>query len=140
MAISFSNIVYDKIINNLATLLNNEFNINVFYDEHKGNQSFLITPLSDTLEGYLSSGNERSYEIEIEYSLKIGGQYTKNNFKQISNIMERVKRLIFNNKSYSNGDAWFDGQISNIDYIREEDDLTILKAKAIFNCTNIEII
>ena len=36
-------------------LINDEFNIIVNYDEHKGNQSFLITPESDTLISNLSN-------------------------------------------------------------------------------------
>lgn len=140
MPITFENIIYDKIVDALHKLLADEFNVPIYLDEHKGNQSFLIKPVSDELIGHLNSGIERQYNIEIDYQLKIGGKYSKNTFKQISNIMERLKRLIFNNISYSNGDVWFDAGIENIEYINDDDDLTILKAIASFNCTNIEII
>ena len=140
MAITFANTIYDDIMETLATLINDEFGITVYYDEHKPPQSFLLTPISDDLIDHLSSGIHREYTINISYELKSGGQYTKNNLKQVSNIMERLKRLVFNNISYSNGDAWFDARISNIEYERNEDDQSLLKGLAVFNCSNIEII
>jgi len=140
MATTFTNIIFDEILENLAKLINDEYNLNVHYDEHKGNQSFLITPLADDFVTNLSTGIQREYSIEINYQLKIGGQYTKNNIKQVSNIMERLKRLVFNNKILSNGSEWFDAQISNVVYERDEDDETLLRGVANFSCQNIEVI
>ena len=140
MPITFTNIIYDKIIENLATIINDEFAISVHYDEHRGNQSFLLIPESDTLLEHLSSGISREYSITIEYQVKSGGNYNKNSFKQVSNIMERLKRLVFNNINYSSGVSWFDGRITDIDYSRDEDDETLLKGVATFVCNNIEII
>ena len=138
MAITYTNTIYDDVMESLATLINDEFSIPVYYDEHKPPQSFLLTPQSDNLITHLSSGMERAYEIEINYQLKSGGQYTKNNMKQVSNIMERLKRLIFNNISYSSGVKWFDAGIISIEYERDEDDESLLRGIGIFNCTNIE--
>ncbi len=140
MPITFTNTIFDKIITTLTTVINNEFNIIINYDEHKGNQSFLITPESDTLVSNLSNGIQREYEINISYQVKQGGQYTKNNIKQVSNIMERLKRLINNNLSYDNGSTWFDANINSIEYERDEDDPTLLRGIAIFNCNNIEVL
>jgi len=140
MPITFTNIIYDKIIENLATIINDEFAISVHYDEHRSNQSFLLIPESDTLLEHLSSGISREYSITIEYQVKSGGSYNKNSFKQVSNIMERLKRLVFNNINYSSGVSWFDGRITDIDYGRDEDDDTLLKGVATFVCNNIEII
>ena len=140
MPITFTNIIYDKIIENLATIINDEFAISIHYDEHRSNQSFLLIPESDTLLEHLSSGISREYSITIEYQVKSGGSYNKNSFKQVSNIMERLKRLVFNNINYSSGVSWFDGRITDIDYSRDEDDDTLLKGVATFMCNNIEII
>ena len=140
MPITFTNIIYDKIIENLATIINDEFAISIHYDEHRSNQSFLLIPESDTLLEHLSSGISREYSITIEYQVKSGGNYNKNSFKQVSNIMERLKRLVFNNINYSSGVSWFDGRITDIDYSRDEDDETLLKGVATFVCNNIEII
>ena len=140
MAITFTNTIYDDIMDSLATIINDEFSVPVYYDEHKPPQSFLLIPISDELITHLSSGMEREYSIQINYQLKFGGQYTKNNLKQVSNTMERLKRLIFNNISYSNGDKWFDASLSSIEYETDEDDSTLLRGLGTFNCSNIETI
>lgn len=140
MAITFTNIIFDEIIENLTKIINDEYNLKVYYDEHKGNQSFLIIPVSDDFVTNLSSGIQREYTLEVNYQLKIAGQYTKNNIKQVSNIMERLKKLVFNNKILSNGAEWFDAQINNVSYERDEDDDTLLRGIATFSCQNIEVI
>ena len=140
MAITFSNTIYDDIMETLTKLINDEFGISVFYDEHKPPQSFLIIPQNDELVTNLSSGIHREYNIEINYQLKIGGQYNKNNMKQETNILERLKRLIHNNNSYSSGSVWFDATISSIEYERDENDETLLRGVGTFNCQNIEVI
>ena len=140
MAITFTNTIYDDVMESLATLINDEFSVAVYYDEHRGNQSFLLVPDSDELVTYMSTGSQREYDILVNYQLKFGGQYTKNNIKQVSNIMERLKRLILNNVSYSNGEKWFDANISSIEYEIDEDDPTLLRGIGTFNCQNIEVI
>ena len=140
MAITFTNTIYDDIMESLATIINDEFAVSVYYDEHRPPQSFLLTPISDELVTHLSNGMEREYTVEINYQLKTGGQYTKNNLKQVSNVMERLKRLIFNNISYSNGDKWFDAGLSSIEYETDEEDSTILRGVGTFSCTNIETV
>ncbi len=140
MAITYTNTYYDDIIENLATIINNEMSIPIYYDEHRGNHSFLITPESDNLVDYLSGGIHREFNVNIEYKLKIGGQYNKNNFKQVSNIMERLKRLVYNNQSYNSGENWFEAKIENVEYERDEENLSTLRAVAVFNCQNIEAI
>ena len=140
MATTFTNTIFDDIMESLATLINDEFSVAVYYDEHKGNQSFLLIPDSDELVTYMSTGAQREYNVLVNYQLKSGGQYTKNNIKQVSNIMERLKRLILNNVSYSSGEKWFDANISSIEYERDEDDPTLLRGIGTFNCNNIEVI
>ena len=140
MAITYSNTIYDDIMETLAVLINDEFGITVHYDEHKPPQSFILIPVSDELVTNLSSGTQRQYNIEINYQLKSGGQYTKNNMKQVSNVMERLKRLIHNNSSYSGGSTWFDANLTSIEYERDEDDQTLLRGIGIFNCNNIEVL
>ena len=139
MAITFENTIYDDIMETLAKLINDEFSVPVYYDEHKGNQSFLLAPESDTLVTNLSSGVQREYTINITCQLKIGGQYNKNNMKTITQVLERLKRLIYDNKLYSNGSVWFDANISDIEYERDTDDATILRGIGTFNCQNIEV-
>ena len=125
MPVTYSNIIFDNIIETLSLLIQNEFNIKIYYDEHRGNQSFLLTPASDEFVTFLSSGQQREYNVEVSYQLKIGGQ--------------RLKRVIHNNSSYSNGSTWFDANISNIEYSRDEEDQTLLQGIGTFNCNKIEV-
>ena len=67
-------------------------------------------------------------------------KYTKNNFKQVSNIMERLKKLIFNNISYNNGATWFDAKIQSVQYERDDEDQSLIRGIANFNCQNIEVV
>ena len=129
-----------KVRTHIMHLVNGEFSIPVYYDEHKGNQSFLFTPQSDSLVVKMSTGSHREYEVSISYQLKSGGQYTKNNLNQVSQIMERLKRLIHNNSSYSNGAEWFDANLTSIEDERDEYDSSLLRGIATFNCQNIEVI
>jgi len=138
MAITYENVVFDRIIESLYTILGNEFSIPVRYDEHKGNQSFLITPGEDELIEYNSDGQTRTYSIAISYEVVSGGEYTKNNIKQVSETAERVKRLIQNNTAYSPSDVykWHDGRIETITYARGDG---VLSAALDFACTVTEV-
>ena len=60
--------------------------------------------------------------------------------KQVSNTMERLKRLVFNNISYSSGDKWFNGNLQSIEYEIDDEDPTLLRGLGTFICNNIETI
>ncbi len=137
MAITYENVVFDRVIESLNTLLADEFSIPIRYDEHKGNQSFLITPGEDELIEHHSTGQSRTYSVAIQYQLVSGGEYTKNNVKQVSEIAERVKRLIHNNTAYSPSSTykWHDGRIETITYSRGDG---ILSADMEFACVSME--
>jgi hypothetical protein len=138
MAITYENVVYDRVIESLYALLGNEFGIPIRFDEHKGNQSFLITLGEDELVNYNSDGQTRIYSIAISYEVVSGGEYNKNHIKQVSKTAERVKRLIQNNTAYSPSDVykWHDGRIEGITYSRVDD---ALHAALNFTCTVTEV-
>ncbi len=138
MAITYENVVFDRVIESLNTLLGNEFSIPIRYDEHKGNQSFLITLGEDELVDYNSDGQTRIYSIDISYEVVSGGEYNKNHIKQVSETAERVKRLIQDNTAYSPSDVykWHDGRIEGITYSMGDD---MLHAALNFTCTVTEV-
>ena len=140
MAITYENVIFDRVIDSLQTILADEFSIPVLFDEHEGNQSFLITPVDDTLITLISKGQARTYIVNISYQLDSGGNYTKNSVKQVTEIAERVKRIIFNNTAYSPSSTykWHDGRIESIVYSRDEDDPSLLNAVLQFNCASME--
>ena len=137
MAITYENVVYDRVIESLYALLGNEFGIPIRFDEHKGNQSFLITLGDDELVGLISTGQTREYSVGISYQLVAGGDYGKNQIKQVSEIAERVKKLIHNNTAYSPSGTykWHDGRIETITYAQTEG---ILSATIAFACVSTE--
>jgi hypothetical protein len=139
VAITYENIFYDRIINNLHSLIANEFNVQIYYDEHKGNQSFLITPISDELEEVNANGQYRNYSVSISYQLSTSGNYDTNHIKQVALIAERMKRLIFNNKNYSVSgvNQFFNAEVTNIDYTREEE---LIGANLTINVSSLEIV
>jgi len=138
MAITYENVIFDRVIDSLQTIIADEFNIQVYFDEHEGNQSFLITPAEDELEDSLTSGQIRHYTVSIEYQLQSAGNYTKNSMKQVSAITERMKRLIHNNTAYSSSGnyVWHDGRIESTLFSR--DDTGLSRAVMQFICTSTE--
>tara|TARA_R100001163_G_C5050226_1_gene187105 strand:+ start:973 stop:1404 length:432 start_codon:yes stop_codon:yes gene_type:complete len=142
MAITYENVIYDRVIESLHSLLANEFSIPIYFDEHKGNQSFLITPDTDTLIEYAANSQTRTYGLNISYQLMASGNYTKNVIKQVTGMTERLKRLLFNNSAYSPSDSykWHDGRVQSISYSRNEDDNSIIASEVSFECTVGEVI
>ena len=142
MAISYENVVYDRVIESLSSIIADEFSIPILYDAHEGNQSFLITPIADELNELLTSGQTRNVEVNISYELLRSGNYTKNSVKQVSEIAERLKRLLYNNKVYdvSGSYKYFNGSVESIIYERDEDNDELLRAITSFTCQTLEIV
>lgn len=142
MAITYENVIYDRIVDNLHTIIADEFSIPIYFDEHEGNQSFLITPLTDEIEDSLTGGQVRNYTVQVSYELQSGGNYTKNSVKQVSEITERLKRLLYNNRDYtvSGTSQFYNGIVNGIIYERDEDDQNLLRSLSSFTCTTMELI
>ena len=132
MAITYENVFYDRVITSFHNLIAEEFKIQIYYDEHKGNQSFLITPISDELDELTANG-------QSSYQLNTTGNYDTNHVKQVALIAERMKRLIFNNKNYSVSgvNQFFNAEVSSIEYTRDEN---LLGANLTINVSSLEII
>ena len=122
MAVSFTNVIVDNVIESLHTLIADEFNTLIMYDKHEGNQSFLIQPVSDELVEILASGQTGDYTINISYRVEFSGNYTKTSVKQVSNIAERLKRLLYNNRNYSVSGTtkFYNAVVNNIEYVKED--------------------
>lgn len=142
MAITYENVIYDRIVDNLHTIIADEFSIPIYFDEHEGNQSFLITPVTDEIEDSLTGGQVRNYTVQVSYELQSGGNYTKNSVKQVSEITERLKRLLYNNRDYtvSGTSQFYNGIVNGIIYERDEDDQNLLRSLSSFTCTTMELI
>jgi|TARA_Y100000310_G_scaffold98987_1_gene96779 hypothetical protein len=136
---SYANVVYENVIESLQDIINKEFQIPVF-DEHRGNQSFVIDPLEDTLIEHFASGQSRNYDVDIIYTLMRGGGW-RSVKTQLTSTAEHLKRLIFNNSNYSPSGVYkfHDGKIETVEYNQDEDDLDLWRANISFNCIVTEV-
>ena len=142
MAITYENVIFDRCLESIHLLIANEFNSPIYFDKHEGNHSFLITPVEDVLEESLASGQIRNATTQISYELKAGGNYTKNSVKQISEITERLKRLLYNNRNYSVSGTikFYNGLVDEVTYSRDPDYQSILRSVLSFTCTTMELV
>ena len=142
MAVTYENVIYDRVINNLHSIMADEFSIPIYFDAHEGNQSFLITPVSDELNELLTTAQVREYTVNIAYQVDLSGNYTKLTIKQVSEIAERVKRLIYNNKNYTvSGSRKFNNaSVESIEYIRDEDNPDLVMASMNVTVSVMEVI
>ena len=144
MAIEFENIYKDRVIDTIQKLLKqNLASIPIVFDEHRGQESFLIVPESDTFIDYTSNAHIREFTTSINYQLRKGGDYTKENqVNRLTMIAEIIKRLLFNNRNYESGNItnWYGGQVSSVEYTRDEEDETISNAIITFQCNTNEVI
>ena len=80
MAIEFENIYKDRVIDTIQKLLKqNLSSIPIMFDEHRGQESFLIVPEADAFVDYASNVHIREFTTTINYQLRKGGEYTKEN-------------------------------------------------------------
>tara|TARA_R100000458_G_C8129108_1_gene144890 strand:+ start:78 stop:509 length:432 start_codon:yes stop_codon:yes gene_type:complete len=142
MAISYENVIYDRVIESLSSIVADEFSIPILYDAHEGNQSFLITPVSDELNETLTTAQVRDYTVNLAYQVNLGGNYTKLTLKTVSEVAERVKRLIYNNRNYevSGSRKFNNANVSSIEYARDEDNPYLVSASMEINVSVMEVI
>ncbi len=142
MAISYENVIYDRVIESLSSIIADEFSMPIYYDAHEGNQSFLITPVSDELNETLSTAKIREYTVNVSYQVDLAGNYTKLTLKQVSEIAERMKRLIYNNRNYtvSGSRQFYNANVSSIEYAKDEDNPDLVSASMEVNVSVMEVI
>ena len=144
MAITFENIYKDRVIDNIQKLLKeNLASIPILFDEHRGQESFLIVPESDSFVDYASNVHIREFSTSINYQLRKGGEYTKDNqLNRLTMVAEIVKRILFDNRNLEsdNVSQWYSGQVLSVEYTRDEDDETISNAIITFQCNINEVV
>ena len=144
MAITFENIYKNRVINNIQKLLKeNLASIPILFDEHRGQESFLIVPESDSFVDYASNVHIREFSTSINYQLRKGGEYTKDNqLNRLTMVAEIVKRILFDNRNLEsdNVSQWYSGQVLSVEYTRDEDDETISNAIITFQCNINEVV
>lgn len=124
--LEFENIYKDRVIDNIQKLIKQSIpSVPLYYDEHKGQESFLIRPVSDTFIDYASNAHIRTFVTEISFQVHTGSEFTKDkDLKRLTDIAELVKRIFFDNRDLeaSNVNQWFNAKVTEIIYERDEED------------------
>ena len=123
MAITFTEVFRSNVLDPLIKLLNSEFNkLPVYHDiDFKPRGSFFIRiiPTSDSLEEPTVNDQSRNYNVLVKLYRRTPGPMTKrNNYTQLVNYVDRIKRMIANNSNHRPSDVykWHDGRISTVNY------------------------
>ena len=148
MAITFTNHLDENILSPLKELINGEFTQPVSFDYEyvaRGTNWFNLVPVSDNTLEQLSAGHIREYEVLVQYYRITSGQVTKNShIDPVSSILERFKRLIRNNTSYTNssGQKFFNGRVENINYRPENENVSsdVILVEATFIGNVLEVV
>ncbi len=124
--VEFSNIFKTKVLDNIQKLIKQTIpSVPLFYDEHKGQESFLIRPVSDSFVDYASNAHIRSYITEISFEIHSGSEFTRDkDVQRLTDKAELVKRIFFNNRDLeaNNLTEWFNAKVTDIIYERDTDD------------------
>jgi hypothetical protein len=136
--IDYSNKIFE-VMDSVHHIIAKEMAIPITYNGHEGNHSIFIQPVSDNLLEILTNGQNRQYTILISYELTSGGDYTENTFKQVANVAEHIKRLFAPDNNANNDTTWSGGEVESVEYERDEDDETKVRALLTFNCIGYEV-
>ena len=136
---SYVNVAYENVIESLQDIIRKEFHIPVF-DEHRGNQSIVVDFVTDNFVEHFSSGQTRSYDVDIIYTLMRGGGW-RNTKTQLTSTAEHIKKLMYNNSNYSPSGVYkyHDGKVQSVEYEQDEDNLDLWRANVSFNCIVTEV-
>ena len=142
--VEFENIFKGRVLDNIQKLIKQTLpNVPLYYDEHKGQESFLIIPVSDTFIDYASNAHIRTYTTEISFQIHSGAEFTKrHDVQRLTDKAELVKRIFFNNRDLEalGIKEWFNGRVTDIIYQRDEEDAEIERFVLTFECNVNEVI
>ena len=157
---NYTNIFNTFIVEPLIEIITDEFKgIPAELSSHTGNQSFLINFKTDEMDDMRTHGQIRDYEVDIEYQYK-KSTLDRKVMQHLSEIGERMKRLINNNRHFfvkgtwvsetgtwgatttlwsANRDTycWHSGRIESINYEQEDENRSV---KMVFQCLREEVI
>lgn len=142
--VEFENIFKSKVLDNIQKLIKQTIpSVPLYYDEHKGQESFLIIPVSDTFVDYASNAHLRTYTTQISFEVHSGSEFTRHHdVQRLTDKAELVKRIFFNNRDLEalGINEWFNGRVTDIIYERDEEDAEIERFVLTFECNVNEVI
>jgi len=142
--LEFENIYKTRILDNIQKLIKQVIpNIPLYYDEHKGQESFLILPITDTFIDFASNSHIRQYTTQIIFQRQSGSEFTRDkDLRRLTEIAELIKRTLFNNRDLELLEVtqWFNGNVLEIIYERDEEEPEKNRAIITFECKSHEVI
>lgn len=142
--VEFENIFKGRVLDNIQKLIKQTIpSVPLYYDEHKGQESFLIIPVSDTFVDYASNAHIRTYTTQISFEVHSGSEFTRHHdVQRLTDKAELVKRIFFNNRDLEalGIKEWFNGRVTDIIYERDEEDAEIERFVLTFECNVNEVI
>ena len=145
MAIEFTNIWVDKIIDPLVKVIRTEFQgqAQVYKSEEyqsKGNCSIRVFGSSQDLLNYAKTSFTNEYSIEIAYYLVSSNFSNEKAVDKLYRDVSRLEQILFNKKDPSDrsDSNYYDGRVGSIDINSKTKDETdvdnLLTAKIEFVC------
>ena len=127
--VEFNNIYKKKVLDNIQKLIKQTIpGVPLYYDEHRGQESFLITPVSDAFVDFASNAHIRQFTTEISFQIHSGSEFTRDrDIKRLTDIAELLKRIFFNNRDLEllNITEWYNAKVLDIVYQRSEEDTEV---------------
>ena len=142
--VTFENINKKRVLDNIQKLIKQTIpGVPLFHNEHRGQESFLIRPVSDTFVDYASNAHIRTYTTQISFEIHTGADFTKDkDIKRLTDVAELLKRIFFDNRNLdaSNSTEWYNGRVSDISYERDADEGEIERFIMLFECNVNEVV
>ena len=133
----FENIYKERVLDNIQKLIKQTIpGVPLYYDEHKGQESFLLRAVSDSFVDYAANAHIRTYVTEISFQVHAGSQFNRANIQRLTDKAELVKRIFFDNRDLEllNINQWFNGKVTEIIYEKDEEDTERERFVMTFEC------
>lgn len=120
--VEFTNNFKTTVLDNIQKLIKQTIpSIPLYYDRHRGQESFLLRPVSDNFIEYASNAHVRIYTVEISFEIESGSDFTRDkDILRMTDIAELVKRIFYDNRNLI--DAWYNASVAGVVYERDEED------------------
>ena len=142
--VEFNNVFKDKVLDNIQKLIKQTIpSVPLSYDEHRGQESFLIRPISDTFVDFASNTHIRTFTTTISFEIHTGTESTRDkDIKRLTDIAELLKRIFFNNRDLEalGISQWYNARIVDVVYERDAEDRERERCVLTLECNVNEVI
>ena len=142
--VEFNNVFKDKVLDNIQKLIKQTIpSVPLSYDEHIGQESCLIRPISDTFVDFASNTHIRTFTTTISFEIHTGTESTRDkDIKRLTDIAELLKRIFLNNRDLEalGISQWYNARIVDVVYERDAEDRERERCVLTLECNVNEVI